>query len=319
MREQSDDRSLALFAALACDTRLKIIRLLGERPMNVGKLAAALGISAAAVTTHIHKLEAVGVVGSIALPGKHGSQKVCSLLIEELSIPLKPTSSRPQCYTVEMPVGHYVNWDIQPTCGLAGLNGFIGQMDDPRFFADPSRMDAGMLWLGSGFVEYRFPNYLLPSQRPVAIEFAAELSSEAPGINNDWPSDIYFWVNGVMVGMWTSPGDFGGRRGAYTPEWIIEWVNQYGLLKVLRVDEHGTTIDGIPISTVTLADLDLGSRADITLRLESPQNSTHAGGLTIFGRGFGNYGRDPEMRLLYELRVATVAPSPLAGEGRGEG
>ena len=44
-----------------------------------------------------------------------------------------------------------------------------------------------------------------------------ELSSEVPGTNLDWPSDITLWVNDIIVGTWTSPGDYGDKRGVYTP------------------------------------------------------------------------------------------------------
>ena len=40
-----------------------------------------------------------------------------------------------------------------------------------------------------------------------------ELSSEVPGTNANWPSDITLWVNEIEIGTWTSPGDFGDKRG----------------------------------------------------------------------------------------------------------
>ena len=52
-----------------------------------------------------------------------------------------------------------------------------------------------------------------------ALEFSMELSSEVPGTSADWPSDITVAVNGKDIGTWTSPGDFGDKRGVYTPDW----------------------------------------------------------------------------------------------------
>ncbi len=46
-----------------------------------------------------------------------------------------------------------------------------------------------------------------------------ELSSEVPGTSADWPSDITLAINGNDVGTWTSPGDFGDKRGVFTPDW----------------------------------------------------------------------------------------------------
>lgn len=302
MSESHLENMLPLFEALASQTRLKIIDALANRPMNIAELAAEVKVSSAAVTPHVRKLEEAGLVSSHSSPGRHGAQKICSLAREELTISLRPVVSEMDCYTIGMPLGSYIDWAIKPTCGMATETGWIGQIDDPRYFADPARSGAQMLWMGSGFVDYRFPNYLKESQEPIALEFAAELSSEAPGFNNNWPSDINFYVNGIRVGMWTSPGDFGGRRGAYTPEWISDGINQYGLMKVIRVDPQGTFVDGTQVSDVTLNDINLANRADITLRLEAPETAAHAGGLTIFGRGFGNYGKDPELRLFYKAR-----------------
>lgn len=295
-------RFLHTFEALGSETRLKIVSLLAKRPMHITALADVLGTSLPTITGHIHKLEEAGLVKSSVAPGRHGSQKVCELAIDNISIPFRSDDPQAECYRVEMPVGHYVDWDVKPTCGLATVDRFIGHFDDPRFFADPSRVQAGMIWFASGYVQYRFPNFLLPSQEPVALEFTAELGSEAPTHNNDWPSDIDFTVNGLDAGMWTSPGDFGGRRGVYTPKWISEIMNQYGLLKVLRIDNQGTSMDGMPISDIKISDLTLDSRSDITLKIESPETVEHAGGVTIFGRDFGNYGRDLEMRLFYKPR-----------------
>ena len=63
-----------------------------------------------------------------------------------------------------------------------------------------------------------------------------ELSSEVPGTSADWPSDITLAVNGVDVGTWTSPGDFGDKRGVYTPDWWKLKGSQYGKLKNWRIN-----------------------------------------------------------------------------------
>ncbi len=67
-------------------------------------------------------------------------------------------------------------------------------------------------------MEYQFPNNASGSLgNRVAVEFSMELSSEVPGTTADWPSDITIAVNGLDIGMWTSPGDFGDQRGVFTP------------------------------------------------------------------------------------------------------
>ena len=66
-----------------------------------------------------------------------------------------------------------------------------------------------------------------------------ELSSEVPGTAANWPSDISVSVNKIDIGTWTSPGDFGDKRGVYTPDWWKLKGSQYGMLKSCA--RHGET------------------------------------------------------------------------------
>ncbi len=117
-----------------------------------------------------------------------------------------------------------------------------------------------------------------------------ELSSEYPGYNEDFPSDIYFEVAGVAVGKWISPGDYGSRRGHYTPSWWPKVCNQYGLLKTLSITGEGTFIDGgSRISDITIQDLGIDYSTELTLKISVPKETKNCGGLTIFGKGFGDY------------------------------
>jgi predicted transcriptional regulator len=157
---------------------------------------------------------------------------------------------------------------------------------------------AGLLWFTHGFVEYQFPNNAKLNQKTVeSIEFAMEVSSEVPGTSADWPSDITVSVNQVEIGTWTSPGDFGDKRGLYTPRWWKLKGSQYGKLKNWRVTTDGSFVDGVRISPVTLNDLRLADHHSIRMRIEVKKGARHPGGLNIFGRGFGNYDQDLVMRL----------------------
>lgn len=51
---------------------------------------------------------------------------------------------------------------------------------------------------------------------------------------------------------------------------------------------------------MSLSDLGLGNNTNImTLRLCVPDKARNQGGLTIFGRGFGNYPQDIKVRMHY--------------------
>jgi predicted transcriptional regulator len=290
---------LPLYEALASEVRLRILDLLADQPMNIKDIAASLHLSSAIVTMHIKKLEKAALISARMVRKEGGTHKICSLAVRtiEIMLPNKDVTERAY-HETKIPIGHYTAFDVYPTCGLATTEQIIGQYDDPRYFLDPERMHARILWFSKGFVEYTVPNYSLHSQQLEEIEISMELSSEAPGINEQWPSDIRFYLNGICLGEWTSPGDYGHTRGRLTPSWWLNSVNQYGLLKVIRVDRTGTYIDGQQISEVTIDELSLRKKF-WTLRFAVEEDSQHVGGLSLFGEGFGNYNQDIELKAYY--------------------
>ncbi|MFC0333810.1 ArsR/SmtB family transcription factor [Paenibacillus sepulcri] len=290
IRANTDRKWLPLYEALASGVRLHILELLAGQPMNVKELASALGLSSAIVTMHTKKLEKGGLIHTQLVRRGGGTHKICSLAVSrvELNIPQMGEKQR-EYQEVSVPVGHYSSFEVHPTCGLATLDRIIGQYDDPRYFHEPQRMHARILWFGKGYVEYRIPNYVLSSQQLEEIEFSLEIGSEAPGVQADWPSDIHFYLNDTLLGVWTSPGDSGEGRGMLTPSWWT--VNQYGWLKIIRVTREGTYLDGQRLSNVRLEDI-IMTRNEWMLKLAVPENAVHVGGLTIYGEGFGNYNQD---------------------------
>ncbi|OBZ15819.1 transcriptional regulator [Bacillus sp. FJAT-26390] len=296
----TDEAWLPLYEALASPVRLSIINQLATNMMNVKELAEAVGLSSAIVTMHIRKLEKAGIVQTKMVRKDGGTHKICSLAERSIAIELPhPALDVKKVHDVSVPVGHFTQFEVFPTCGIATVDKLIGQFDDPRFFLEPERMNAGILWFGKGYVEYKVPNYLLSGQRPVALEITLELGSEAPGVNENWPSDINFSLNGMDIGMWTSPGDYGEVRGRFSPAWWADRVNQYGLLKVIRIQEEGTLIDGQLMSSIGIGEIGL-DRNFWTFRIGVREDAEHVGGLTIYGKGFGNYNHDIMFRVFYE-------------------
>jgi predicted transcriptional regulator len=176
----------------------------------------------------------------------------------------------------------------------------IGLIDDPASFYEPERFQAQLVWFGGpGFLEYRFPYHPRRGQSPLSLQVSMEICSEAAPHHDDWPSDIFLEINGVEIGRWTSPGDFGGERGALTPAWWGEWNSQYGLLKTWRVDQGGSFIDGRHLSDVGINDLRLDQQCFIQMRVGVKPDAAHVGGLNIFGRDFGNHAQDIMLRVSF--------------------
>ncbi|MDQ0231801.1 ArsR/SmtB family transcription factor [Metabacillus malikii] len=292
---------LNIFKALSSEIRLEILYLLRtNESMNLNEIADKLNLSNGAVTMHIKKLEESGLIDISTAVGKHGIQKICYLNEEYLTVELK--SKQPEnLYEYEIKVGHYSDYNVEPTCGLATKDSIIGEFDDPRYFADPHHINAGVIWFAKGYIEYRIPNYLKQNQEFSELQFILELSSEAPSYNNNWPSDIYFYLNNIELGYWTSPGDFGGVKGKNNPLWWPPHLNQYGMLKLIRVTKEGTFIDGFKISDVTLDDINLTQQSDIKLKL-AVSNDQNSGGLTLYGSSFGNYEQDIIARVIYDVK-----------------
>ena len=72
-------------------------------------------------------------------------------------------------------------------------------------------------------------------------------------------------------------------------------------MKVLSINEDGVFIDGAKISDTTVDALNLDYRSSIILRLSiSRTRSIPCGGITLFGRDYGNYNQDIKFEALYK-------------------
>lgn len=286
---------------LASELRLEILRcIVRAGQMNVNEVCEALALPQSTVAANILALERAGLVETHTAKGQKGRQKICRVPFEEICIQLNALGPAAQDDTIEvsMPVGLYTSCSVTAPCGLCSTDRIIGLLDVPDHLLDPARMQASLVWFWRGYVEYKFPNNARVLQAVVeAVEFSMEMSSEVPGTNVDWPSDITVWVNGVKIGTWMSPGDFGDHRGTHTPRWWKLGGSQYGTLTTWRISELGTFVNDAKISPVTLEQLDLSGHHSVKLRIGIDEHAAHPGGVNIFGRGFGNHDQDILMRL----------------------
>ena len=287
--------SLEVYKALASQVRIDIIRALSEKRMSVQELAKKIDLSPAIILMHLNKLADAGVIGF----ERQGHKKISYLKVDNINIHF-PKTIYPAfaVYDTQVPVGQFTDYSVTPSCGLAGKNDYIGKVDNPTYFMSPERIKAGMIWWNNGFVEYQFPNYLEGKDKLEMLDLSMELGSEFPFSNNVWPSDITFSINGTEIGTWTSPGDFSDIRGKYTPAWVPDNVNQYGQLKIVRITNHGSYLDGQPFTDVSIDDLDW-RQPTFTVRVAIKPDAKHNGGCTIFGHGFGNYDQDIQMKLFH--------------------
>lgn len=301
-----------VFRALASEARLEIVRLLAERDRSLGELADLVSLNLATVSRHVQTLEAAGLVAGRYVPGAQGTQKLCRLLVHRVSLDLEPVNPETGVEESEMPIGLYTLAHVRPGCGMASRTGILGLADDPQAFLAPGRVEAELVWLSEGFLEYTFPNYLPTSVDIWRLDVEAEICSEAPDFDLDHPSDITVWINGVELATWISPSDFGGRRGRLNPAWWNDHGTQYGMLKTFSATPEGAMVDGQRAGSATVADLLVAPQTPVTVRIGIKPDARHPGGLNLFGKGFGNYPRDLVLRLHHRPHRS---PSPRNADG----
>ncbi len=283
--------------ALGSETRLEILRFLSAHTCTLLEIAEALDLPPSTATLHINVLEKAGLIETNLSPATRGLQKVCARVYDRIVIQLPADIEREETTVeVSMPIGAFVDVRIIPTCGLLGELGIIGHLDDPSAFYEPERIHAQLLWFRRGTVEYRFPNRLPPNVLLDDIDVSLEICSEAPLHHLHWPSDVTVWIGDVEIGTWTSPADFGGERGALTPAWWDTQNSQFGLLKVWKVTNNGSFVDGVQVSKITLNNLSLKPADPISVRIGIKENASNIGGLNLFGSKFGNYPQDIILR-----------------------
>ncbi|MEC0238809.1 helix-turn-helix domain-containing protein [Paenibacillus dokdonensis] len=297
------DKLASVAHALSTRSRIDILQLLVSHKLNVIEIAEALNLPVSTVASHIKVLEGAKLIHTEMLPASRGAMKVCSPNYEGIHIALNMKRRIPKGelnhYEVEMPIGHYSDCEVSPTCGMASAKSVILNEDEPAIFYHPEHIHAQIIWFRKGYVEYLLPMEIPPEARIESLELSLEMCSEVSSYNNEWPSDISLWINGVEIGMWTSPGDFGDRRGKLNPEWWSDWATQYGLLKTWHMDHEKTMLDMEKVSDVTLHDVNLAQSPKLRLRIGIQPDAVNQGGVNLFGHGFGDHEQHIVMRVNY--------------------
>ena len=155
MKKQVNTGNVDFFMALASKTRLQIIELLAQQPMNIINLRKKLGVSSAMISKHVKQMEEAGILECETLPGERGNQKICKLALSELTLAFNPLPEIEQYEEHVIPVGSFVDYTVKPPCGLASSERYIGFLDDTRSFSLPDRSEASLVWFNSGYVSHR--------------------------------------------------------------------------------------------------------------------------------------------------------------------
>lgn len=286
--------------ALSANTRIEILRLLCNKDMNINEIAECLSIPQSSAVAHVKVLEETNLIKTTLQPGVRGSMKLCSKLVDAIDISLDSQQiNKERTEIIHMPIGNYVDYKVEPTCGIVSEKGPIGQEDEPRCFYHPERYKAKLLWFGKGYVEYRFPNNILKDNKEKRIDLSMELCAEDHEYNLNYPSDITVWINGIDAGTYYCPSDFGGRRGILNPDWWPDKNTQYGVLKTWSLREEGTFIDEELVHSTPISSYHLGETEYISVRIGIKDNAKNVGGINLFGDCFGDFPQHIKMVIHY--------------------
>lgn len=292
--------------ALASEARLRILQSLVARPAILSELAQQLNLPLSSLSAHVDLLEKAGLISVTSLLGSRGGQKRCAPIIDSVLIGIidkAPDIASSGCmYRLDMPVGNYFDYEITAPCGIASAEGFLATDDDPSGFAGANHVQAQILWLSRGHLEYRFPAKELTTRiaKVDRVEFTLELCAETYGFDETWRSDVSVWINGVDIGFLECLGDHGGRRGLLNPRWWPAYATQYGDLHKIALTGTGSFLDAAQ-SPHTLQSL-LEKNKDDSLRLAIGVKPTarYAGGMNLFGAQFGDHAQGIVMQVYCE-------------------
>lgn len=304
LHADEDEYMEKMMVALSSKIRRDILRLIDGQSYNISEIAQKLELPLSTAAFHVKHLQEADLIHVQERPASRGMTKIVSRKVDE--IVLKCTTPQDVLETMntqlQIPIGSFVDCKAEPSCGMATVEKMIEVDDTPGVFYSTERTDAQIIWLSDGYLEYRIPNYYLANEKATELLFSMELCSEAPNYRNDWTSDITFWVNGQELCTWTSPGDFGGRRGRLNPEWWPDISTQYGLLKTIRVNEHGVYMDERKMSSLKVSELHIEEGDYFTLKVGIKPDAENVGGINIFGEKFGDYEQAINVRIEHSMK-----------------
>lgn len=299
-KEQDVEAIAEVCDALSSPTRLRILTYLQHNHLQeIPKISADLGIPITTLMHHLYKLEKAEVIEIYYKNSKHSSVRTAVRKMKSVYINLHNTLPYRQeentSYTQSVGVGCYTDF-TGSKISLLTEDGIM-KIEEGNFFPE-NRYNAQMIYTMFGRITYFFSNFAALTDPVKKIEFTLEICSEAPYYDNNYLSDITFWINGIEITTYTLDGDYGDRRGKLNPDWWPSVNTQYGKLLNLSVSKTGVEINGSNVNRrITINDLRINKENKIVLTFGNKDTAEHRGGFNLFGKGFGDHAQDICMSL----------------------
>lgn len=153
---EDPDRLVAVTHALSTRSRVEMLRLLDKEDLNIIEIAARLQLPVSTVASNVKVLEAAGLIRTSAVPASRGAMKLCSSNYSNIQINLNeqrgPELKKIYVYEVDMPVGHYSDCEVEPTCGMASAEGLLLRKTNRRASIIPSILTPGLSGFAAGIL-----------------------------------------------------------------------------------------------------------------------------------------------------------------------
>lgn len=299
-----DDRLEKLGNSLSSSIRRKILRLIVEKSYSLLELSRELNIPMSTAAFHVKILREANLIKAIPNPSKRGNEKNISFECESVAIFFSEGTNIDRFTNhVRIPLGSFTDFNIKPPCVVCTREGTIQPFDNISAFSHPARIKAQLISFLKGYIVYPIPLEAQEGAHMSSISITMEICSECPNYNNSWRSNITFSLENKEVATYLSLGDYGDRRGIYTPTFWPNNSSQYGLLVTLRIDSDGTFLNGEKTSDITLEDLALEGKYLTNLKIEVKETAKYVGGINIFGREFGDFPQDINVFIAYERKI----------------
>ncbi len=288
-----EEKIAKVIYALNAQPRRNIMSLLRSSSYSVVEFSRLLKLPISTVSFHLNILKKADLVSVIVKKNTRGNAKIVSRKVDHILLDLISNKQNVKSghFSQEILLGSFSDAHVEAGCGMASEDSIIVADDLPGAFFSPDRYNAQIIWFSKGYLEYKIPNYMIKDKKLNSITFSMELCSEAPNYRNDWESDITFWINGVEVATYVSPGDFGDRRGRLNPDWWSDFSTQYGIIKNLSITEKGVYLDENIVSSRNIKSLGIQEGDNIVFRIGIKDNARHQGGINIFGKKFGDFSQ----------------------------
>ena len=286
---------------LASKYRLQILLLLSKRSRSIQEILKEVDISPSTLSFHLKVLKEAKLIKYVSNPSSRGNEKNVSLNVDTIHINfMQDVTDNSQNIYGTIPIGSFANFDITAPCLIVDDKGIINPIDNSIVFKSYQRINASLISFEKGTLEYNLIYNELIGSKVEEISFSQEICSECPDYNNTWKSTITFWINDIEIGSYLSLGDFGGRKGNFTPDWWPIKSSNYGVMVKVSVNNKGTFINGKMVSGVKISDLKLNDNPIIKYKLGVKENSQYVGGLNLFGKKFGDYDQDISVSITYK-------------------